>query len=445
MNRSRALLDDISRAGINGDVIGPNHAEYDARRRVWNGAFDRFPLVIVRPVDAEDVQRTVEVVANADVPLAVRGGGHSLAGFSTCDDGIVIDLSRLNTAVVDRTQALVRVGGGALLHDLDTACVAEGVVVSAGVVSHTGVAGLTLGGGMGWNSRRYGLAIDSLRRVQLVTADGRVLTVDADSDAELFWALRGGGGNFGVVTRFEFGVRDLGKPSVLTAEYPTSSAFGVLRELAKFALELPRDQTVGLFINPQELTVKSIWFGDPGEAYQRLSTIAHLDATVTTSTESTFVELQQASDEGTAWGIRCYSKGGFLPQLDDDFISLLLERLSVAPTEDCDVYMIQLGGAVGDVEEDATAYSGRAAAFYYVISAVWAEEASRDAAIDWGRETAALFGAQSMATNYVNEQSDSGSDFVRRAYGETKYARLVEVKRRLDPTNLFRLNQNIAP
>ena len=182
--------------------------------------FDRFPLAVVRPAVVEDVQRTVSIARDSGVTLAVRGGGHSLAGFSTCDDGIVLDLAGYNEVIVDAARNRVRVPGGALLHDLDAATVPVNRVVSAGVVSHTGVGGLTLGGGMGWNSRRYGLAIDNLLSVELVTADGTRRTVDAESDPELFWAIRGGGGNFGVVTWFEFGMRELGSPSVVTSFYP---------------------------------------------------------------------------------------------------------------------------------------------------------------------------------------------------------------------------------
>jgi FAD/FMN-containing dehydrogenase len=434
------------RGSIEGQVIGRDHSSYDGARRVWNGAFDRSPLAVVRPSGVADVRRAVSIAADSGLTLAVRGGGHSLAGFSTCDDGIVLDLGGFDHVQVDVDRARVRVPGGALLHDLDAATLPLNGVVSAGVVSHTGVGGLTLGGGMGWNSRRYGLAIDNLLSVDLVTADGTSRNVGAESDPELFWALRGGGGNFGVVTWFEFGMRELGTPCVVTSAYSTSSADQVLRDLAGIATDLPRDQSVGVFLSRDELAVKSVWFGDPAAAERRLDPVTRLGGQRSESTTSTFAELQHASDESVAWGICCYSKGGFVSRLDDRFVSLMTRQIAAAPTAECDVYMIQLGGAVTDVDDDETAYSGRSHPYYYVVTGVWTRPEDREAATDWGRETAALFSqASGVTSNYVNEQSEGGHDFVRRAYGEEKYQRLVEIKRRTDPTNLFRLNQNIAP
>jgi FAD/FMN-containing dehydrogenase len=434
------------RASIEGQVIGRDHQDYDGARRVWNGAFDRFPSAVVRPSVVEDVQRTVSIARDSGITLAVRGGGHSLAGFSTCDEGIVLDLAGFDKVQVDVARARVRVPGGSLLHDLDSATIPFNGVVSAGVVSHTGVGGLTLGGGMGWNSRRYGLAIDNLLSVELVTAEGTRRKVDAESDPELFWAIRGGGGNFGVVTWFEFGMRELGSPCVVTSAYPTSAADRVLRDMAGIACDLPRDQTVGLFLSRDELRVKSVWFGDTATAEKRLGPVTRLGGQACESATSTFTELQHASDEAVAWGVCCYSKGGFVSKLDDVFVSLMTRQIAAAPTAECDVYMIQLGGAVADVDDDETAYSGRSNHYYYVVTGFWDRPEDRQAAVEWGRETAALFSqASGVTSNYVNEQSDSSNDFVQRAYGEKKYQRLVEVKRRTDPTNLFRLNQNIAP
>jgi FAD/FMN-containing dehydrogenase len=434
------------REGIKGEVIGAEHPLYDSARRVWNGAFDRFPLAVVRPAIVDDVQRTISIAGDSGVKLAVRGGGHSLAGFSTWDDGIVLDLSGLNQVKLDAARNRVRVAGGALLHDLDSATIAQGRVVPAGVVSHTGVGGLTLGGGMGWNSRRYGLSIDHLASVELVTADGTRVVVAAESDPDLFWALCGGGGNFGVVTWFEFTMRDLGEPQVVTSVYPASSSTSVLISMAEYANDAPRDQTIGLFFSRDELVVKSIWFGDPGAANARLGPVTRFAGLRADTAMSTFTELQHASDEGSAWGICCYSKGGFVAHLDEVFTSLMAQQLAAAPNAGCDVYMIQIGGAVADVSEEKTAYSGRSNSFYYVVTGSWDKPDDRDPAMQWGRQTAALFSqAAGVTSNYVNEQSDSSTDFVQRAYGPEKYERLVRVKRRLDPTNLFSLNQNIAP
>ena len=445
MHDGDRVVDALTSAGINGQIIDRTHPEYNDARRIWNGAFDKHPLVVVRVANATDVQKTVRAAKDTGVALAVRGGGHSLAGFSTCDDGIVLDLSSLNTVEVDLTNRTVRIGGGALLHDLDSTCASHGLVVPAGVVSHTGVAGLTLGGGMGWNSRRYGLTIDGLLSVELVTAAGEFVLVDAQSDPDLFWALRGGGGNFGVVTSFTFQARSLGAPVVATTRYPRAQAVDALTALADLSQTLSRQQTTGFTIRPDELKVISLWFGDAGTADAALAPTETLTEPRVGTERSTFLELQHSVDEAVAWGISCYSKGGFLPEFSHDFVSMLIHQMDVAPTTDCDVYAIQLGGAITDVDDIAMAYSGREAAYYYVVSGVWDNPADRESAIAWGRETAKRFGELSMTSNYVNEQSEGGVDFVRRAYGESKYERLVAVKRRLDPDNLFRLNQNITP
>ena len=215
-------------SGFRGEVIGPTHGQFDARRRIWNGLFDRRPAVILRATDADDVRRAVGLAEESAVPLAIRCGGHSFPGHSTCDDGILLDLSLMSQVPVDGDRWMARVGGGALLADVDAAGRPHDLVVPAGVVSHTGTGGLTLGGGMGWNSRRYGLTIDNLQSVNLVLADGTLLKADEETEPDPFWAVRGGGGNFGVVTNFEFRMRPLDPAAVATSLYPAADAGRVL-------------------------------------------------------------------------------------------------------------------------------------------------------------------------------------------------------------------------
>ena len=225
------LSRELNRTHLDGDIFDPGHCEYDKYRRVWNATADRLPSAIVRARSVSDVEKVVTVAAQQGALLAVRGGGHSIPGLSTCDDGIVLDLSLMNTIHVDKVAQRAEVQGGALLGDLDRAGAPAGLVVPAGVVSHTGVAGLTLGGGMGWLSRRFGLTIDSLLAVDLVTADGKSRRVSADTDPDLFWAIRGGGGNFGVVTRFFFKMQELGPVLIGSWTYPVAEARSVLRRL----------------------------------------------------------------------------------------------------------------------------------------------------------------------------------------------------------------------
>lgn len=408
--------------------------------------FDRRPAVIVRAIAVDDVQRAVGLAAEAEVPLAIRGGGHSFPGHSTCDAGLLLDLSGLSAVDLDVTDRTALVGGGALLGDVDAATKPFDAVVPAGVVSHTGAGGLTLGGGMGWNSRRYGLTIDNLLGVQLVLADGTLLTVDEDAEPDLFWAIRGGGGNFGVVTSFRFQTRPMTTSAASTSLYRTSQAEAVLSAYAEQVADAPRELSSGFMLARDTLRMKAIWYGSPQQANAVLEPFSRLGgASPHESFGSTFWELQRASDEALPWGRRYYAKGGFLPAIDSTTITWLTQCLSQAPNLDCDVYVIHLGGAVADVPEDATAYTGRAASFYWVVNGVWDDPDDDDTCISWGRQTAEGLSKLSLAGNYVNEQSDVSPEATRLAYGDRTFDRLVSVKRRYDPTNLFRLNQNICP
>jgi len=432
--------------GFRGEVIGPTHEDYDARRRVWNGLFDRHPAVIVRACNADDVRRAVDLAAGATVPLAIRGGGHSFPGHSTCDDGIVVDLSPMSEVTVNEDRSMARVGGGALLGDVDSAGKPYGLVVPAGVVSHTGVGGLTLGGGMGWNSRRYGLTIDNLLKVDMVLADGSLLTIDEETEPDLFWAIRGGGGNFGVVTSFEFRMRPLGPAVVVTSVYPTADAGRVLASYAELVETAPRELATGFTLSEADLRMKAVWYGPADEADSVLGPFQHLGDVIPNQTyTSTFWELQQASDEALPWGRRYYAKGGFLSSVDSAAVDWLTQCADQAPTPDCDVYVIQLGGAVADVSDDATAYTGRSASFYWVVNGVWDTPGGDETCLGWGRNTAEGLSRRSLAGNYINEQSDVTPEIARNAYGPTTYDRLVSLKQRHDPTNLFHLNQNVRP
>jgi FAD/FMN-containing dehydrogenase len=438
------IAEGLRRGSTGLDIVDRAHADYDAARRVWNGIFERRPGAIVRARSRDDVAATVRFAREHDILLAVRGGGHSLPGLSTCDDGIVLDLSPMRSVHVDPERRRATVEGGALLGDLDRAGEPYGLVVPAGVVGHTGVGGLTLGGGMGRLSRRLGLTIDSLEGAELVLADGRVVDVSADTEPELFWAIRGGGGNFGVVTSFRFRMHELGDVVVGEYSYPRSSVTPVLGGFAAAAARAPRELAVSLVVTGNGVDISIMRSGPGAASTADVERFGRLGAPSSASSgPMSFVELQGAGDEAMRWGRRIYAKGGFVADLDDAVIAIIDEASTRAPTPDSEIYVIQLGSAVADVAEAETAYTGRAAEFYWIVEPVWDDPALDASCLAWGREVAGRLATHSLAGNYVNEQSDAG--IAAAAYGATKLARLGSLKARFDPTNLFRLNQNVAP
>ncbi len=443
---SNLLLRELSLAGHRCPIITPDHQDYDRYRKVWNGVVDRRPAAIVRPQNVEDVRKAVHAAAASGALLAVRGGGHSFPGFSTCDGGLVLDLSELAGIAMDRDAHTIEVGGGALLGHLDRATVPEGYVVPAGVISHTGVAGLTLGGGMGWASRRYGLTIDSLLGAEIVTAAGDIVWVSETSDPELFWGIRGGGGNFGVLTRFRFRMHELGSIVVGQWSYPAANTRQALQALRDLAGRQPRDFTLNFTATTTALSVTAVWSGDAALGRLVLSPFGALaDGGIGGVDTLSYLSLQSRNDEHFAWSRRYYCKGGFWSEVTDKAIDALLRSIADAPTPDSEISVLQLGGAVADVADDATAYTGREASYYWLAEPVWDDVADDERCTTWGRITGKSLSELSIAGNYVNEQADAGTVVVLDAYGPEKYRRLARLKARVDPHNLFRLNQNITP
>ena len=441
-----SIVERLQQLKFHGKVIDPQDSGYDATRRVWNGIFDKRPAAIVRVRSVDDIVSVIDVAARSEALLAVRCGGHSLPGLSTCDDGIVLDMSLLNRIKVDPVARIAEVEGGSLLGDLDRAGAPHGLVVPAGVVSHTGAAGLTLGGGMGWLSRRFGLTIDSLISVDLVTANGSQITASPEVEPELFWGLRGGGGNFGVVTKFKFRMHPLGPISVGDWQYPIKAACDALKRLHELADVAPRELTMVLCITGTDLKVTAFWSGTEklaGEMIAPFGTLAAGAAGALGPAE--FVAHQSRRDDFMRWGRHYYTKGGFFGDLTDEIVSALVRASETMPTPDTDVIVTQLGGAVKDVSDSDTAYTGRAAKYYWLVSPVWDDSADDRRCLAWGRAIAAEFAALSMSGNYVNEQGDTGKEVAMSAYGAEKYSRLQKLKARFDPKNLFRLNQNIEP
>jgi FAD/FMN-containing dehydrogenase len=441
-----------------GEVVLPTDSGYDAARVVWNGAIDRHPAIIVRPTGPADVISAVRFAREQDLVIAVRSGGHSVGGFSTCDGGIVIDLSRMRGVRVDPDRRLARVNGGALLSELDHEAQAFGLVCPVGVVGHTGVAGLSLGGGMGRLQRRFGLTVDNLASVDLVTADGRLLHVSEEENGDLFWGIRGAGPNFGVVTSFEFHLHELG-PQVTNGSviYPIERAWemvGVLRELFPtapeeamltlgFAIVGPEDPWPELVGQPV-LILGATHSGSAEDAERDLKPLRGNGELADTFNLKSYLALQAVNDEAMAWGKRFYMKGGFVNELSDELVDVCSERAAQAPGE-CNVGFWAQGGAVARVSEDAMAFTGRGASFWVGAETLWTDPADDAAYVAWGRETMDALKPFTIEGAYVNDIVESGVDVVRGIYGDAKYERLVALKREYDPDNVFRLNQNVKP
>jgi FAD/FMN-containing dehydrogenase len=446
------------RDSFSGDVILPGDLGYDAARIVWNAMIDRRPAMIVRPTNTAEVIAAVRFARDHDLIIAVRGGGHSVSGFSTCDGGIVIDLSAMRGARVDPNTTTARVNGGALLGELDDAAQAFGLACPVGVVSHTGVGGLTLGGGMGRLMRKYGLTVDNLLGVEMVTADGRVERVDAERNRELFWGLRGAGANFGIVTAFEFRLHPVGptitQGFVLHPIERVDAAIELFRVLAE---EAPDEVTAALAFgvgapdDPPELAgrplvaIGATHCGSAAAAERDLAELRRFGPPVLdTIGVKGYLDVQRMSDESSGWGRRFYMKSGFFRALPSELGTICGDHLTRAPG-DCSVSIWSWGRAIGAVGEDETVFTGRSANFWGSAEVVW-DDAARDADhVGWGRAFIADLQPFTMGGRYVNDVVETGEDVVRSVYGDTKYERLVKLKRVWDPDNVFRMNQNVRP
>ena len=447
------------RESVRGDVIAPTDAEYDEARRVWNGAHDALPAVVVRCSGVADVIAAVGFARSNDLTIAVRGGGHSVAGFSTCDNGIVIDLSRMNDVRVDPANRRATVGGGAVWADVDHETQTHGLATTGGLVSTTGVAGFTLGGGIGWTMRKFGLACDNLVAADVVTADGRLVRASEDDDRDLLWGLRGGGGNFGIVTQFEFELHPLG-PTVYAGPifYPAEAAGDLLRTFREWAGGAPDDITalVNLTTAPPLPVIPAEWHGKKVAAFIAASTgrveegdglVAAFRAVAEPIADllgpMPYGVIQTLVDPLWEHGIHAYFKATNLARLDDELIEKLCEIHREAPGPQCEIHVHQMGGAVGRVGADATAFAERSMPF--VLNAVtgWRDPSAGTSHTEWARDVIAAGSAASTGRAYVNFLGDP--DAARSAYGEETYARLVALKNEYDPTNVFRLNQNIEP
>jgi hypothetical protein len=432
-----------------GEIVLPDDAGYDDARAVWNGMADRRPALVVRPTDVDDVVSSVRFAREEGFLVAVRCGGHSIPGLSTCDDGIVIDLSRIRSVEVDPERRTARISGGSQLGDLDAAAQEHGLVCPVGVVSHTGVAGLTLGGGMGRLQRKHGLTIDNLVSVELVTADGHVVRASEDEHPELFWGLRGAGPNFGIVTSFEFRLHPLDHPITYgTVVHPLDRA----RELAGLWRDLAENGPDELFLsfgttNEGESYVTVLHSGTPDRAESDLADLrAFGPPTIDSIRPMSYSETQHLADESQDWGHRFYMKSAFLPALRDEVVDVCVEHSTRAPEGAESSFSVWAWGRrIADVPEEGTAFTGRAAAAWLAAETMWDDPALDEQCRAWGRDALADLAPFASEGRYVNDVAEVGAGQARLAYGDAKYDRLVALKREWDPDNVFRLNQNVQP
>jgi hypothetical protein len=442
-----------------GDLLRPGESGYEDARVIWNGMVARRPGLIARCADVSDVQNTVRAASEIGVLTAIRCGGHSLAGFSTCDNGMVIDLSRMRQVTVDAEARRARIAGGCLLGSIDAATQKAGLVFPSGVVSHTGASGLILGGGTGWLTRRFGLSCDNVEGFTLVTADSTVVRANIKENPDLFWALRGGGGNFGVVTEFELKLHPL--TSVVLAEglSPESDMRALLEFWRDFMADAPLDLkwNIDLRLAPHADTVPAelrgrpvassslVWTGDPEVGHPYLERVLSMCSPDSVSSKSvSFLHLQTMADSAFPHGRRYYTKSGYFTYLDDSTIGRLLEAVATIPSPETQIELAYLGGAAAQIAAQETAFGDRSAPFIMNLLAHWSEASADAGNISWIR---GLFNKLRPAMKpgvYVNFMSGDEQDRVPEAYRE-RWDRMVAVKTHYDPHNFFRLNQNVPP
>jgi FAD/FMN-containing dehydrogenase len=438
------------KASLRGDLIRPDTVGYEEARRVHNAMIDKRPALIARCAGVSDVVNAVNFARENGLLVAVRGGGHNVAGTAVCDGGIVIDLSRMKGVRVDAATRRVRAEGGVTWGELDHELQAFGLATTGGAVSTTGVAGLTLGGGLGLLMRKHGLACDNLVSADVVTADGKLHIASETEDADLFWGLRGGGGNFGVVTSFEYRAHAVGTVLGGLVIHPLERAKEMLRFYRELTATAPDELTAyaGLVTTPDGAAMSAILscYAGPlatGEALLR-SAREFGPPVADLLSPMPYTTVQRVFDPSYPPGLLNYWKSSFLRELSDDAIDTLVEAYAAVPSPLTSVAIEHLGGAVGRVAESATAFSHRSAPYNVTVTSLWRERGESEMNTDWTRRLWEALQPAATGTVYANYLGQEGDDRVRAAYG-ANYARLVALKNRYDPTNLFRLNQNITP
>ncbi len=448
------------RGALCGPLLQPGDTGYDESRTIWNAMIDRRPALIARCTGAADVMLAVHFARENGLLLAVRGGGHNIAGNAVCDGGMMIDLSPMKLVRVDPDTRTAHVGAGATLGDLDHETQAFGLATPTGINSTTGVAGLTLGGGFGWLSRKYGMTIDGLTAADVVTANGKLLRASERENPDLFWAIRGGGGNFGIVTRFEFRLHPVG-PNVLAGlvVYPIDQARSALTQYREFAKTLPDESAAWIVlrkapplpflpvsIHGKEVVIFALFHGgDPAkgqalfEPVRRFGTPAGEHIGI-----QPFTAWQSAFDPLLTPGARNYWKSHNFTRLEDGLLDIVLKYVGQLPSPHTEIFIGQLGGAMSRVAADATAYSERSAEYVMNVHGRWETAAEDKACVAWSRRLFDEAAPYATGGVYVNFLTEDESDRVTKAYGGN-FRRMAQIKAKYDPSNLFRLNQNVKP
>ena len=443
-----------------GDLLTPESAEYDDARSLWNAMIDRRPALILDCRAEEDVSHAVKFAAEHSVRLSIFGAGHNIAGNAVCEGGLMISFRKMKAIDVDPDSRTVRVEPGATLGDLDAATQAHSLAVPTGINSTTGIAGLTLGGGFGWLSRKYGMTVDNLLSARVVLADGSVVDASESENSDLFWGLRGGGGNFGVVTSFEFQAHSVG-PEILSGliVHPLSNAVEVLRAYRDFVKEAPDEVTVWAVMRkapplpflPDDvhgteiLILAAMYTGDMSDGEAALAPLREIGEPIADVIgPHPFTGWQQAFDPLLTPGERNYWKTHDFAELSDELIDKILGYIATLPDPQCEVFFAQVGGAQGRVPDEATAYQGRSAAYVMNVHGRWSDASQDEGGIRWCRDLWNAIAQYATGEAYVNFMTEEEGDRLESAYGAS-YSRLVELKNRYDPSNLFRMNQNIPP
>ena len=448
------------KGAFEGEILLPSDGAYDSARQIWNAMIDKRPAVIARCATTSDVVRAVNFARDNRLLLAVRGGGHNIAGNAVCDDGLVIDLSQMKAAIIDHGARRVTIEGGATLGDLDAATQAYGLATPVGINSTTGIGGLTLGGGFGWLSRKYGLTVDNLESAEVVTAAGEVVRASATEHPDLFWALRGGGGNFGVVTRFEFRLHPVG-PDVLSGliVYPISEAKSVLQQYREFIARAPEELNVWTvlrkapplpflpekFHGQEMIALALIYAGDPKQGELLVEPLRKFGTPWGEHVGvQPYVAWQQTFDPLLTAGVRNYWKSHNFTTLKDGLFDVVAEYVGKLPSPECEIFFGAIGGATTRPALGSAAYAQRDAEFVMNFHGRWEDAADDERCTRWARDFFNATAPFASGGVYVNFMSADEADRVRSAYGPN-YDRLVQVKGKYDPNNLFRMNQNIAP
>ncbi len=443
------------KASLSGALLRPAEAGYDDARKIWNGMIDKRPALIARCRGVADVISSVRFARTHDLLLAVRGGGHNLAGNAVCDGGLMIDLSLMKGVRVDPAPRTASAQTGLTWGELDHETQAFGLAVTGGQISTTGIAGLTLGGGWGYLARQHGLASDNLLSVDLVTADGEFLTASAAEHADLFWGVRGGGGNFGVATSFEYQLHPVGPVLAGIVAYPIAKATEVLRCFSEVTSAAPDELASGIimvtFPDGTPVVAMVVCYNGPSEKGERvLKPLRTIGSPLMDQVNSMpYTSAQKLIDGFYPPGLQNYWKSNFLKKVSDEAIDTMVAHCAERPSPTCHgLIEHQLGGAVSRVGREATAFNHRDVQYSFMSIGVCATAAEVPSCVRWVREFWSAmqpYSTGSVYVNYLGQEADEGAERIKAAYGPEKYQRLAALKNKYDPTNLFRLNQNIRP